>query len=122
VSIHSPLTEDTRGMFDADAFDAMKDDAALINVARGPIVDEGALLDALEDDSIEAAGLDVFDSEPPAADSPLRDHPDVVTTPHVAWYSEEANDQRRHEAAQCVREALADETPDNVIVGPDDAA
>ena len=122
VSVHSPLTEDTRGMFDADAFDAMKEDAALINVARGPIVEEGALLDALEDGSIDAAGLDVFDPEPPAPDSPLRDHPDVVTTPHVAWYSEEANDQRRHEAARCVRAALADETPANVIVGPDDAA
>lgn len=122
VSIHSPLTEDTRGMFDADAFDAMKNDAALINVARGPIVDEEALFDALEDGSIGAAGLDVFDPEPPAADSPLRDHPNVVTTPHVAWYSEEANDQRRHEAAQCVRAALTDETPDNVVIRPDDAA
>ncbi|MDR9382022.1 MAG: C-terminal binding protein [Natronomonas sp.] len=122
VSIHSPLTEDTRGMFDADAFKAMKDDAALINVARGPIVNEGALLDALEDGSIGAAGLDVSDSEPPAVDSPLRDHPDIVTTPHVAWYSEEANDQRRYEAAQCVSAVLADETPNNVIVGPDDAA
>lgn len=121
VSIHSPLTDDTRGMFDADAFDAMKDDAVLINVARGPIVDESALLDALESGSLRAAGLDVFDPEPPADDSPLRDHPQVVTTPHVAWYSEESNDERRRMAAECVRTVLAGSMPDNVVAGPTDS-
>lgn len=120
VSVHSPLTADTKGLFDADAFDAMKNEAALINVARGPIVDEAALLDALEDESIGAAGLDVFDPEPPEADSPLRKHPKVMTTPHVAWYSEEANVERRHEAAACVHAALTGTTPDNLVVGPGD--
>lgn len=120
VSIHSPLTDDTRDMFDADAFDAMKDDAALINVARGPIVDESALLEALDSGSLRAAALDVFDPEPPATDSPIRDHPRVVTTPHVAWYSEEANDERRHAAAECVRTALTGSTPENIVAGPAD--
>lgn len=120
VSIHSPLTNDTRGMFDADAFDVMKDDAALINVARGPIIDESALYEALEFDSLRAAGLDVFDPEPPSVDSPLRNHPRVVTTPHVAWYSEEANEERRHAAAKCVRTALTGSVPENVITGPGD--
>jgi D-3-phosphoglycerate dehydrogenase len=118
VSVHSPLTDDTRGIFDADAFDAMKDDATLINVARGPIVDESALYEALESDSLRAAGLDVFDPEPPSSESPLRDHPRVVTTPHVAWYSEEANEERRHAAAECVRAALTGSTPENVVTGP----
>jgi D-3-phosphoglycerate dehydrogenase len=118
VSVHSPLTDDTRGIFDADAFDAMKDDATLINVARGPIVDESALYEALESDSLRAAGLDVFDPEPPSSESPLRDHPRVVTTPHVAWYSEEANEERRHAAAECVRATLTGSTPENVVTGP----
>jgi len=94
VSIHSPLTEDTRGLFNAEAFNTMKNDAVLINVARGAIVDEKALLEALENRTLRAAALDVFDPEPPGADSPLRDHPQIVTTPHVAWYSEEANIER----------------------------
>ena len=118
VSIHSPLTDDTRGMFDAEVFDVMKDDAALINVARGPIVDQSALVAALESGSLRAAGLDVFDPEPPADDSLLRDHPLVVTTPHVAWYSKEANDERRHAAAECVRAALTSATPENVVAEP----
>jgi D-3-phosphoglycerate dehydrogenase len=118
VSVHSPLTDDTRGIFDADAFDAMKDDATLINVARGPIVDESALYEALESDSLRAAGLDVFDPEPPSSESPLRDHPRVLTTPHVAWYSEEANEERRYAAAECVRAALTGSTPENVVTGP----
>jgi D-3-phosphoglycerate dehydrogenase len=118
VSVHSPLTDDTRGIFDADAFDAMKHDATLINVARGPIVDESALYEALESDSLRAAGLDVFDPEPPSSESPLRDHPRVLTTPHVAWYSEEANEERRYAAAECVRAALTGSTPENVVTGP----
>jgi D-3-phosphoglycerate dehydrogenase len=121
VSVHSPLTLDTRGMFDAKAFDTMKDDAVLINVARGPIVDESALVDALESGSLRAAGLDVFDPEPPTDDSPLRDHPRVVSTPHVAWYSEEANNERRYAAAECVRAALTGATPENVVAGPADS-
>ena len=120
VSVHSPLTDDTRGMFGAQTFDAMRDDAVLINVARGPIVDESALFEALESGSLRAAGLDVFNPEPPATDSPLRDHPRVVTTPHVAWYSEEANNERRHAAAECVRDALTGTTPENVVAGPAD--
>lgn len=120
VSIHSPLTDDTRDLFDERAFTQMKPSAALINVARGPIVDESALVAALDDGNIAAAGLDVFDPEPPRSDSPLRDHPQVVTTPHVAWYSEEANEERRQTAAECVRAALTGSKPANVIAGPNE--
>ena len=59
--------------------------------------------------------MDVFADEPPAADDPLRDHPRVVTTPHVAWYSEEANDKRRRKAAETVRAALAGNEIPNVV-------
>jgi D-3-phosphoglycerate dehydrogenase len=115
VSVHSPLTDDTRGLFDADAFARMRPDACLVNVARGPIVDDDALLDALESGAIAGAGLDVFPDEPPETGHPLRDHPRVVTTPHVAWYSEEANEERRRVAARNAAAALAGEPVEHVV-------
>jgi D-3-phosphoglycerate dehydrogenase len=115
VSVHSPLTEDTRELFDADVFARMREDGVLVNVARGPIVDDDALTAALAAGEVAGAGLDVFPEEPPAVDHPLRDHPRVITTPHVAWYSEEANDQRRRTAAGIVRAALDGDEIDNVV-------
>lgn len=115
VTIHSPLTPDTRGMFNADAFARMNESAVLVNVARGPIVDGSALLSALKDEEIAGAGLDVFPDEPPASDDPLRTHERVVATPHVAWYSEEANSERRRKAAENVRAALGGTRPENVV-------
>ncbi|MFC7157799.1 C-terminal binding protein [Halomarina halobia] len=117
VTVHSPLTESTRDLFDADAFARMKDSASLINVARGPIVDADALATALDSGALAGAGLDVFPEEPPAANHPLRDHERVVTTPHVAWYSEEANAERRRAAAENVLAALQGEEIENVVNG-----
>jgi D-3-phosphoglycerate dehydrogenase len=117
VTVHSPLTPDTRGLFDADAFSRMRDDAYLVNVARGPIVDTEALVAALDAGELAGAGLDVFPEEPPAATDPLRDHPDVVTTPHVAWYSEEANEERRRTVVDIVRTVLEGGEPYNVVNG-----
>jgi D-3-phosphoglycerate dehydrogenase len=123
VTVNTPLTEGTRGLVDAGALRRMKDTAFLINVARGPIVDERALIDALDAGEIAGAGLDVFEVEPPAADSPLRGHPDVVATPHDAWHSEEANTERRHNITEAVRLALEGRRPPNVVngVGEDSA-
>jgi D-3-phosphoglycerate dehydrogenase len=115
VTVHSPLTSATRGLFDADAFERLPDDAYLINVARGPIVDVDALVDALDAGELGGAGLDVFPEEPPAADHRLRDRPDVVTTPHVAWYSEEANVDRRRTVSDIVRTVLEGGEPYNVV-------
>ncbi|MEF8780864.1 MAG: C-terminal binding protein [Haloferacaceae archaeon] len=117
VTVHSPLTSDTRGLLDADAFARMDDDAVVINVARGPIVDVGDLHDALEAGEVGGAGLDVFPEEPPGPDHPLRDHPRVVTTPHVAWYSEEAGEDRRRRATEIVRDVLTGGDPENVVNG-----
>jgi D-3-phosphoglycerate dehydrogenase len=117
VTVHSPLTDDTRGLFDAEAFARMKDSARLVNVARGPIVDGDALLAALNAGEIAGAGLDVFPDEPPAADAPLRDHDRVVATPHVAWYSEEANEERRRTVAEIVASVLSGDEPRNVVNG-----
>lgn len=93
VSICAPLTEETRGMFDDEAFRHMKPSALLINVTRGKIVDEGSLLRALEEGWIGGAGLDVTPDEPLPQDSPLWDMPNVIVTPHVAGGSPNRDDR-----------------------------
>lgn len=117
VTIHSPLTDSTRGLFGASEFEQMKETASVINVGRGPIIQGEALRTALETGEIAGAGLDVFPTEPPTVADPLRQYNNVVTTPHVAWYSEEANAERRRAAARNVRAALEGETLDNVVNG-----
>jgi phosphoglycerate dehydrogenase-like enzyme len=89
LSLHLPLTPETTGVVDAAAFAAMKRGSVLINTARGPLVDEAALLEALKRGHLRGAGLDVFAREPVAADDPLLALPNVVVTPHLAWLTEE---------------------------------
>ena len=83
VSVHLPYTPRTHHFVDADLLARMKPTAVLINVSRGPIVDEAALVAALESGAIAAAGVDVFESEPPTPDTPLINLPNVIWTPHV---------------------------------------
>lgn len=102
VSIHAPLNEKTLHLLNADAFKKMKSTAFLINVGRGPIVDEAALVDALNQGEIAGAGLDVMDVEPLPADSPLfkvKDPSRILLTPHMAWASVEARQRLVNEAA-----------------------
>ncbi len=89
ISVHCPLTDETRGMFDADVFRLMKPDAILINAARGGIVNEADLVEALRAGEIGGAGLDVLSEEPPPGDHPLLadDIPNLIITPHNAWAS-----------------------------------
>lgn len=82
VALALPHTPETEGLIGKAEFEVMRDDAYLINVARGPLVDEAALVDALESDAIAGAGLDVFESEPLPEDSPLWDFEDVMISPH----------------------------------------
>ena len=84
VTLHVPLTDITHHLIDAEALDAMKEGATLINCARGPVVSEVALIKALQSGHIGGAGLDVFEVEPPAFPSPFSDFPNVVLTPHHA--------------------------------------
>jgi len=86
VSLHVPLTPETRGFLDARK---MKAGAILINTARGGLVDEAALIQALETGHLAAAGLDVFAQEPPSAENPLLGTKNVVATPHLAWLTQE---------------------------------
>lgn len=87
VSLHCPLTPETHHLVGEEQLRLMKPSAILINTARGPVVDEPALIRALREGRLAAAGLDVFESEPPAADNPLLKMDNVVVTPHGAGYS-----------------------------------
>lgn len=97
VSLHLPLTEATHGLIGAAALALMKHGAVLVNTARGPIVDEAALVEALRSGRLAGAGLDVFAEEPAPAGNPLLGLDNVVVTPHVAWYT--ADTMRRYLAA-----------------------
>ena len=83
-----PLTDATRGMMDARRFALLKEGAVLINIARGPIVHEGALLSALQSGRLSGAAIDVFDTEPLPADHPLWDAPNLILTPHSSFIGE----------------------------------
>ncbi|WP_175616371.1 2-hydroxyacid dehydrogenase [Mycobacterium sp. GA-1841] len=87
VSLHLPLTDATRGLLDREALAKMKPGAVVVNTARGPIIDEPALIDALRTGTLAAAGLDVFAEEPVPPGNPLLALPNVVLTPHVTWYT-----------------------------------
>jgi len=93
ILLHAPLLPETRHLINARTLGAMKNGVVLVNTARGGVVDTRALLDALDAGRIECAGLDVFEEEPLPADSPLRKHPRIVLTDHMAWYSEESQVQ-----------------------------
>ena len=89
VSLHCPLTADTRHLIDAERLALMKPTAFLINTSRGALIDEKALIDALRNGTIAGAGLDVQETEPPAEDNPLYDMENVILTPHMGWKGQE---------------------------------
>src|SRR5262249_29948595 len=105
VSLHTDLNEKTKGMIGAEQFKKMKRTAVLINSARGPLVDQKALYEALKAGTIFAAGLDVTDPEPPDRNDPLLSLPNAVIAPHIA------------SATVGTRNAMADICADNLIAG-----
>lgn len=116
VSIHCNLTEETTHLFDRSTFAKMRSTAILINTARGPVVDEEALLDALNAGTLHAAGLDVFHDEPPLANrDALVAHPQVVATGHYAWYSNASHRELQRRAAQNMIAMLGGEYPEDCL-------
>ncbi|AFK18246.1 C-terminal binding protein [Haloferax mediterranei ATCC 33500] len=111
LSVNAPATPETRGMVDSDAFDALSDDAIVVNTGRGEVIDEDALVDALREGDIAAAGLDVFEKEPLAADSPLRELENAVLSPHAAWCSVEAKAEVNEQTASDIKRVFAGEEP-----------
>jgi D-3-phosphoglycerate dehydrogenase len=115
ISIHCPLTPETNHLFNAAAFRQMKPTAYLVNSARGPIVDEAALAQALDSKHIAGAALDVMEKEPPPANSPLLHRDNVLLTPHTGWYSEEARSDLLVKAAEEVVLVLSGKAPRNPV-------
>ena len=111
ISVHAPLTPATHHMFNQEAFRRMKSSAFLVNTARGPLVDEQALVEALDEGQIAGAALDVLEQEPPPADSPLLGRTDIVLTPHTGFYSIESLEDLQTKAAQEVVRVLRGEKP-----------
>jgi glyoxylate reductase len=105
VSVHTDLNDKTRGLFNRTQFQKMKPSAVFVNTARGPIVNEADLLEALKTGTIFAAGLDVTDPEPPAPNSPLLQQPNLVIAPHIA------------SATIGTRDAMADICAKNLLAG-----
>jgi D-3-phosphoglycerate dehydrogenase len=115
ISVHPPLTPQTRGMINDDAFSRMKPGAILINCSRGPVVDTTALVRALDAKKIAGCALDTTDPEPLPNPHPLRGRENVIINPHVAWYSETAMVGLQAGAPGEVRRVLSGERPVNVV-------
>ena len=116
VTLHCLLTDETRMLIDRERLALMKPTALLINCARGPIVDEAALIEALENGRLAGAGLDVTDPEPVAPDSPLFKLPNVIVTPHYAPTTVESATRVSKIAAENINAVLAGQEPVGRIV------
>ena len=111
ITIHTPLNDETRRFIDGPALAMMKSTAYLINTARGPLVDHDALAEALRENAIAGAGIDVFDDEPPKDTFPLLNLDNAILTPHLSWYSEDAAWTIRKDVLEDIDLALAGKPP-----------
>jgi D-3-phosphoglycerate dehydrogenase len=111
VSVHTPLTPETHHLIGARELALMKPTATIVNVARGGVVDQAALAEALAAGHLRGAGVDVQEQEPPPADEPLLGLPNVILTPHAAHYSQESMDDLRQAAIEDVAAVLHGREP-----------
>ncbi|MDR3153806.1 MAG: D-2-hydroxyacid dehydrogenase [Deltaproteobacteria bacterium] len=114
ISLHAPLKPETRGIINRASISGMKDGVIIINTARGALIDEQALAEALASGKVYAAGLDVMASEPPDDHNPLIAEPGCLITPHIAWAPRETRERLIREAAENLRLFLAG-TPRNLL-------
>jgi phosphoglycerate dehydrogenase-like enzyme len=115
VVVALPVTRETQGLVDAAWFDRMKETALIVNIARGPIINESDLIRALESGQIAGAALDVYEQEPLPQDSPLWDMPNVVMTPHIASRSEEGDRNLQKIFVENLRRYVSGEPLLNVV-------
>ena len=115
ISIHCPLTESSYHLFGRNQFRRMERRPLLMNLARGAVVDEAALIEALERGWISGASLDVLEKEPPDTKNPLMERDNVILTPHIGFYSEESKSELKRRAAESVRAVLDGKLPDSVV-------
>ena len=118
VTMHMPLTDETKHMLNAARLAKLKKGARIVNCARGGLIDEQALADALASGHVAGAAIDVFEQEPPAAENPLRHAPNVVFTPHLGASTAEAQESVGIEIAHAIRAALLDGTINNAVNAP----
>ncbi|KXS40758.1 C-terminal binding protein [Halanaerobium sp.] len=115
VSVHAPLNENTKHMVSTKEFELMKESAFIINTARGAVIDEAALIEALENEELAGAGLDVTEQEPIEKDNPLLEMDNVIINPHVGWYSEDAQVELQTRAAKGVADVLVGNKPKYLV-------
>jgi D-3-phosphoglycerate dehydrogenase len=118
LTVHAPLTPETRHMLDERAFGLMKEHAVVVNTARGSIIDQKALVAALQSGRIGGAGIDVLETEPPEPDNPLLNMEQVIVTPHISWYSEESFNRDMEQGMDEVIRVLKGQRP-RYIVNPE---
>jgi D-3-phosphoglycerate dehydrogenase len=117
ISIHCSLTESSHHLFGKDQFRKMERRPLVMNLSRGAVVDEEALIEALEGEWISGAALDVLENEPPDARSPLLRRDNVILTPHIGFYSEESKSELKRRTAKNVARVLTGKLPDSVMNG-----
>lgn len=118
ISVHAPLTPETRGLIGADELSRLPQGALVVNAARADLVDTHALLRALESGRVGGVALDVLDVEPPTAETPAPTAPRLVVNPHAGWYSEEAQDAAHRRAIESVLDVLEGRRPTGAVNEP----
>jgi D-3-phosphoglycerate dehydrogenase len=115
ISLHSLITDETRGMINAETIATMKDGVRIINAARGALIKENDLAEAIKSGKVAGAALDVYDPEPPNPDNPLIGLPEVIDTPHLAASTKDAQIAVAVEAAELIIDVLLNDTSQNVV-------